>query len=245
MQYITIFMGRYDINEFLQIDPNDTEALRQHTEYLEGIIEQGFNPQDPDQNTLVGAIFERFFPDLVVDMFLYTNFDIHRAEEVAAMTMVALLGQVRENKLPSYNIKYVFNWLIKVGRRKNIDLFRHEHRVRYLDEEQRINVLSLDQMIETARRDLVDTDLDEDTDETELVGIVRTIPEVVIKEAISEGKVDEILSGLNENLRNVMMLRFIQGLTPQEIGTAEGVEAGVIHNRIYRARKELAGKIDI
>lgn len=57
------------------------------------------------------------------------------------------------------------------------------------------------------------------------------------------GAVQDAIAGLDEHLREIIVLRDIQGLSYDELADALGLPDGTVKSRLYRARRELMERL--
>lgn len=63
--------------------------------------------------------------------------------------------------------------------------------------------------------------------------------EVQLQGAVDSGKILASLDELDQQARDVLVMRFVDGLPPQEIAAMLGVSANVVSVRLHRATKKL------
>ena len=64
-------------------------------------------------------------------------------------------------------------------------------------------------------------------------------PETLLERGLTRDAVRRGLKALNEEYRQILLLREIQGLSYEEIAQALNLEVGTVKSRIFRARKKL------
>lgn len=99
----------------------------------------------------------------------------------------------------------------------------------------------LDFLRKQKNRQALSLSVENDDEETEELDISdeSSSPEQLLERKLTRESVQRGLSALSEEHRSVLLLREIQGLSYDEIGSALGLEAGTVKSRIARARKKL------
>lgn len=114
----------------------------------------------------------------------------------------------------------VYTWLYRIAANTCYDLMRRR---------QRHPERSLNQPLETAEGELFQQFADEADLPDEILDRKETI--AAVRAAIGE---------LPENLRQILILRDIEGLSYEEIAVLENLRAGTVKSRLFRARQQLA-----
>lgn len=69
-------------------------------------------------------------------------------------------------------------------------------------------------------------------------------PEAALARAQSRSVIDRALAALPEELRECLVLRELEELSYREIAQITGVPLGTVMSRLWRARRELRGKLE-
>ncbi|MBQ9687033.1 MAG: sigma-70 family RNA polymerase sigma factor [Oscillospiraceae bacterium] len=81
---------------------------------------------------------------------------------------------------------------------------------------------------------------DDDGEETQMdIADESQSPEVLLERGLTRDAVRRGLNALNEEYRQILLLREIQGLSYEEIASVLTLEVGTVKSRIFRARKKL------
>jgi len=82
-------------------------------------------------------------------------------------------------------------------------------------------------------------------DTSELATSEADAPDVAAVQASEQARVNQAISALPEEFREVIVLREVQDLSYREIGDVVGVPIGTVMSRLARARKRLAALLQI
>ena len=104
-----------------------------------------------------------------------------------------------------------------------------------------VSNLCLDRLRSRARRPESSlTVVDEEGEEAQLELPDESFsPESLLERKLTRESVQRGLESLSPELRQILLLREIRGLSYEEIGTELALEAGTVKSRIFRARKQL------
>lgn len=107
-----------------------------------------------------------------------------------------------------------------------------------------VSNVCLDFLRSRSKRQTVSLNVDDDGEDAELdVPDLRALPEEELERALTRSAVRRGLLSLPDDMRQILLLREIEGLSYEEIGLALGLEAGTVKSRIFRARKRLCAKL--
>jgi RNA polymerase sigma-70 factor (ECF subfamily) len=94
------------------------------------------------------------------------------------------------------------------------------------------------------RATVLSTDVDgEDGDPGLQIAARQDGPAEMSMRAERVGAVQDAIAGLDEHLREIIVLRDIQGLSYDELAEALGLPDGTVKSRLYRARQELMDRL--
>lgn len=159
--------------------------------------------------------YERPLFSLVVRMVRDPSQAEDLAQEAFVRAFRALASFDRSRKFSS--------WLFKIAHNLTIDHLRR----RALDTES----------LETP----LGTDDGERTLESKLADEATLAPDRRVEQGDLAAALERAVGALRPEYREVILLRFVEGLAYQEIAEVMGVPLGTVKTNIHRARKELAG----
>ena len=104
-----------------------------------------------------------------------------------------------------------------------------------------VSNVCLDHLRKKNRRSTVSLSVEDDEGEEIQLDIPDTAlsPEAMLEQKLTREAVRRGLQSLDEDARQILLLREIQGLSYEEIAQALSLESGTVKSRIFRARKKL------
>lgn len=104
-----------------------------------------------------------------------------------------------------------------------------------------VSNVCLDHLRKKNRRSTVSLSVEDDEGEEIQLDIPDTAlsPEAMLEQKLTREAVRRGLQSLDEDARQILLLREIQGMSYEEIAQALSLEAGTVKSRIFRARKKL------
>lgn len=104
-----------------------------------------------------------------------------------------------------------------------------------------VSNVCLDHLRKKNRRSTVSLSVEDDEGEEIQLDIPDTAlsPEAMLEQKLTREAVRRGLQSLDEDARQILLLREIQGMSYEEIAQALSLESGTVKSRIFRARKKL------
>ena len=104
-----------------------------------------------------------------------------------------------------------------------------------------VSNVCLDHLRKKNRRNTVSLSVEDDEGEEIQLDIPDTAlsPEAMLEQKLTREAVRRGLQSLDEDARQILLLREIQGMSYEEIAQALSLESGTVKSRIFRARKKL------
>ncbi len=142
----------------------------------------------------------------------------HEAEDIVQEAFVRLHRQVA--KRGSASIKHLSTWLFRVAHNLTIDLLRKRSRRKVASEKTTEAVIPVEEQA---------------ADDMDVLGEVlrREARQVALRE----------LAQLNEQHRQVVLLKIIQGMTLREVAEVVGVSVSLVNYRLNQGLQELAQRL--
>src|SRR5436309_6829478 len=161
-----------------------------------------------------GLLYERYAPRITAYLCRLLD-DEHLAQDLTHEVFVSALRRLRSDRPP-----IAFGpWLYRIARNASIDVHRRAQIVRQVPLDQ-----DGEEPAGVARRD----------DEPEAAAEVRQWLE----------QLRDVLGGLSETHRSVLVLRELEGLSNAEIGRRLGVSRPAVESLLFRARTKMRSEYD-
>ena len=171
------------------------------------------------QRVLSGDVnaFETLVLEYEKNVYSITQRMTGNAEDAADMTQETFIKAY--NSLQNFRGDSKFSvWLYRIATKVCLDFLRSKSRKPTLS-------LSVE---------------DDDGEETQMdIADESQSPEVLLERGLTRDAVRRGLNALNEEYRQILLLREIQGLSYEEIASVLTLEVGTVKSRIFRARKKL------
>jgi len=172
------------------------------------------------EKQLFSELIEKY-KSLVFNLALRMTKNYSESEELTQEIFVKVYS-----KLEDYKVRYKFrDWLYAIASNTITDRLR----------KRKFAFFSIDKPIKTEKKDVY----------FDFVDIKQTDPEAGLLEKEEKDKILNLVSGLPVNYKAVIVLRYFEKLSYEEIAKISKLSLGTVKTRLHRAQKMLQKKIKL